>query len=304
MFNTNPKKLITYILSIITFLFVFSTNIVSAKELPTNNKALTVISKNLITNSESKETYYEGVEPGDKTSGFSNSYIPSKDSSSGRKKRSILSDSDDRFRVNNTTSFPHSAIASVETIWPYGIVTVGTAWMYGPNIAMTAGHNLYSDKYGGWPTEILIYPGRNDSSKPFGEVKAITIHVPESFTNNRDTNFDWGLIELDKNIGNETGYFGALWKLDSLNDTDITIAGYPAENYTQMWKMDGNILNSHEYKINYNIDTTGGQSGSPVYLTTDNYLSVAIHTNGDYLKRFNKGTRITKGIFDFMESFR
>ena len=301
MFKTKQKKFIASLLSMVMFLFTFSPSIVYAKEIPTDRKTMNVISKDLITNSESKEIYYEGVEPGDKTSGYSNAYIPEQKSNNNPKK-SIIG-TDDRFRVDDTTSFPYSAIASLRTVWPNGVVTVGTAWMYGPNIAMTAGHCLYANDLGGWPTEIIIYPGRNGSSMPFGETKAVKIHVPENFTKNHNMNFDWGLIELDKNIGNLTGYFGASWQLDSLNNIDVTISGYPGEKRKQMWQMNGSIFDMNEYKIQYTIDTTGGQSGSPVYLE-DDFLSVAIHTNGAYDKISNKGTRITKGIFDFMESFR
>ena len=301
MFKTKQRKITASLLSVVMFLFAFSTSIVSASELPSNSKAMSVVSKNLITGKEGKQTYFEGVEPGDKTSGYSNSFIPEQKPDKGPKK-SIIG-TDDRFRVDNTTSFPYSAIAYMEMTWANGASYIGSAWMYGPNVAMTAGHCLYSSEDGGWPEKVVIYPGRNGSSSPFGSANAVTIHVPENYANNGDTNFDWGLIELDKNIGTETGYFGASWQLDSLTGTNVSVTGYPGEKYRELWKMNDNIKSSRENKIEYTIDTTGGQSGCPVYLE-DDYLSVAIHTNGDFFKRSNKATRITKGIFDFMESFK
>lgn len=301
MFKTKQRKITASLLSVVMFLFMFSTSMVSAKELPTNCKAISIVSKNLITGKEGRQTYFEGVEPGGKTSGFSNAFIPEQEPG-GKSKRSILG-TDDRFKVDNTTSFPYSAIAHMEMKWPNGKRYVGSAWMYGPNVAMTAGHCLYSIDNGGWPQEIVIYPGRNGSSKPFGSVKAVTIHVPENYANSEDIDSDWGLIELDKNIGNETGYFGASWQLDSLAGTEVSVTGYPGEKSRQMWQMNGPIRSSREYKIDYIMDTTGGQSGCPVYLE-DDHISVAIHTNGAFDGISNKATRITKSIFDFMESFR
>ncbi|RXI42115.1 trypsin-like serine peptidase [Clostridium tetani] len=301
MFKTKQKKLIASLLSMVMLLFTCSTSMVSAKEVTTNRKAMTIISKNLVTNEESKQIYYEGVEPGDKTSGRSNPYIPPQKTDKGPKK-SIIG-TDDRFMIDDTTAFPYSAIAYMEMTWEDGARYIGSAWMYGPNIAVTAGHCLYSSKNGGWPKEVVLYPGRNESSSPFGSAKAVTIHVPENYANNGDTNFDWGVIELDKNIGNTTGYFGASWQLDSLNNTNVDVTGYPGEKHRQMWTMNGDITSSREYKIEYTIDTTGGQSGCPVY-SDDDHVSIAIHTNGDFFKRSNKATRITKGIFDFIESFR
>src|SRR3712207_9024886 len=73
---------------------------------------------------------------------------------------------------------------------------------------------------------------------------------------------------------------------------NVDITGYPGEKRRQMWKMNGHIEESFPNKIRYVIDTTGGQSGCPVYLKNGGYKSIAINTNGGYT--CNKATRITK----------
>eukprot|EP01084_Bolivina_argentea_P148081 258970_1 len=82
------------------------------------------------------------------------------------------------------------------------------------------------------------------------------------------------------------------------------IYGYPGEKNGQLWGMNGDIIILNEqYLISYNtIDTTGGQSGAPIFV---NGKIVGIHTNGDYLGvKENYGAMLTKQriqwIYDVM----
>jgi glutamyl endopeptidase len=55
-----------------------------------------------------------------------------------------------------------------------------------------------------------------------------------------------------------------------------------------------NLFNSiNNGRIDYDIDTIGGQSGCPVYLMKDSSQVVAIHKAYDPLKRLNFATMIT-----------
>lgn len=300
MFNLKRNRFLACILSVMMVLFACPLNMVSAKDLSDKVTPINILSKDLITGKESSNFYYEGIEKDDKAFGYSSCYVPENVAPKVDSK-SIIG-SDDRFRVKNTTTFPYSAICYVEMTWPDGARSIGSAWMYGPDVAVTAGHCLYSNRNGGWAKKIVVYPGRNGLKSPFGSAIGTTIYTPKNFTENRDTNFDWGLIKLDKSIGNTTGYFGAYWQAKSLKDMNVDITGYPGEKRRQMWKMNGHIEESFPNKIRYVIDTTGGQSGCPVYLKNGGYKAIAIHTNGGYT--CNKATRITKGIFDFIGQFR
>ena len=67
--------------------------------------------------------------------------------------------------------------------------------------------------------------------------------------------------------------------------------------------MNGKISSCTANKLSYTIDTTGGQSGSPVYKGSGkNTVSIGIHTNGS--NKVNKATRITKSMFDYFNKFR
>ena len=100
-------------------------------------------------------------------------------------------------------------------------------------------------------------------------------------TNSSNANYDYGLLELNKNIGTSTGYFGMHWTSSSLNGKSITVAGYPGSSIKirQLWKMNGKVASCNANKVYYSIDTEGGQSGSPVYWynSTYGYQGIAIH---------------------------
>jgi len=104
------------------------------------------------------------------------------------------------------------------------------------------------------------------------------------------------------------GYFGVDYSTPSGN-TAVVICGYPFEKNYQMWGMGGPIQNITTYEYYYEIDTTGGQSGSPIirpdYVGNGVYGSVlGIHTGygGDFAK--NRGVRITQSVAGFFSAYK
>ncbi|MDR2090232.1 MAG: trypsin-like peptidase domain-containing protein [Clostridiales bacterium] len=224
--------------------------------------------------------------------------------------------SDERTRINPTTSYPHSAVCFIKMTFPDGSVFRGTAWMYWNNIAITAGHCVYNEECGGWATSIQVIPGANETTTnaivaPFGSAMAINFWTSQAFINNQDTDYDYGVLVLDSDIGYSTGWFGTHTQGSSLVGETVTITGYPGEYTRQMWEMSGKIKTNSSYLLRYEIDTTSGQSGSPIYRysSTYGYQCLGIHTTGggSYLIIFfkrNHGTRITSSLYDFFASFR
>ena len=106
----------------------------------------------------------------------------------------------------------------------------------------------------------------------------LTLHTDTKYVKSENSNYDWGLLEFTSNIGSQTGYFGASWTTDSLVGTWVVLRGYPAEKSACLWTMSGKIATSGTFKLGYYIDSTGGQSGSPIYkVTNGNYQFVLLH---------------------------
>ena len=215
--------------------------------------------------------------------------------------RSII-ETDDRTQITNTSSWPYSAICYIEMEFPNGKNYIGSATMYDKNVAVTAAHCLYSEEDGGWATSVIVVPGMNGNNMPFGYAYATSISAPQGWTKSGSSDYDWGLIKLNTNMGEKTGYFGVYWALTSLNGSNVDITGYPGEKSRTLWKMNGNLTDSSTYRLSYTIDTTGGQSGCPVYWKdSSGHRIVGIHTLGS--SSVNSATRVTKSVFDAMMNF-
>ncbi|MDV2933732.1 trypsin-like serine peptidase [Enterococcus faecalis] len=230
-----------------------------------------------------------------------NSFVP-EGISKERSDRQIIG-ADTRTRITNTVSFPNSTIGKMVMTFPNGQTYVGTGWRYGNKVAITAGHCVYSKRDGGWARSVAFYPGKNDSSNPLGVYYATSLFTDTKYIATEDSNYDWGMLRFSSNVGYKTGYLGAEWSTGSQVGTTVTVRGYPGERQNQMWTSSGRITGSGSSKTNYSIDTTGGQSGAPVYrYSSGSYRALAIHTNS--YGSYNQGERIDRSLFNIMNSAR
>lgn len=77
--------------------------------------------------------------------------------------------------------------------------------------------------------------------------------------------------------------------------------------YFPMYSAGGDVVDVHMYRIDHLIDTTDGESGSPVYRY--NYsgyqweamaINVAGYAVNEYAPHVNYGCRITSELYDWM----
>lgn len=215
-----------------------------------------------------------------------------------RSARKILNKKDTRIRITNTTAFPNSAIGQIRVRFPNNKIVIGTAWLFGNKVAITAGHCLYSKADGGWAKSVIFYPGKNGNNTPFGSYTAKRFFVDKNYINQNSTvynsNFDWGMLRFDQNVGKKCGYFGA----KSLNKNQIgqvvTVRGYPGEKQNQLWTANGTVTGFNKRLLCYKVDITPGQSGSPVYQS--DYRAVAIHTSSPTNRPYNQGQHLDQSL--------
>ena len=118
--------------------------------------------------------------------------------------------SDGRTKITTTTTYLYFAILYIEISWPDGATGLETAFMIDDNLAATAGHCVYDASHGGWAESIKVWPGKKGYgilNNPYGTANATNFHTSIPWTENADSKYDWGLIELDENIGEDTGWF-------------------------------------------------------------------------------------------------
>lgn len=214
---------------------------------------------------------------------------------------------DDRVRINNTTTYPWRTICSLLITAKDGSRWIGTGWLVGPRTVITAGHVVYIHNRGGWVKSIEVIPGRNGASRPYGSCVATNFRSVKGWTKNNKRSHDYGAIILPKDcrFGDRVGYFGyANLNLTSLLNLKVNLSGYPGdkETGTQWWHARRVKLVTARTLV-YNIDTAGGQSGSPVWRLKDGKRHVVgIHTNG--ASSGNSATRITKPVFDNIKKWK
>lgn len=234
--------------------------------------------------------------------------------------------SDDRVKISDTTKLPYRFICSLMAFDKDEIpVSEGTAWLAGKNIAVTAGHNIYNGK--NEIGTIYIMPGENGEKFPYGKIKVTKVHVPAAFKEFKDQHpdamrpmYDFAILELEKPIGAEIGYFG----LATYNATDngvfdiyeneytVSITGYPGDDkykdlfYSSMARATGKCyFDSSDYRLYYHIDTTQGESGAPIYYREGSkFYVLGIHLAGKNPNGWNRGRLMTKALAQLIYSYR
>jgi glutamyl endopeptidase len=214
---------------------------------------------------------------------------------------------DERIRVTNTTVYPWRAICALGIIAANGRRFIGTGWMISPRTVVTAGHCVFLHEEGGWARSITVIPGCNDALEPFGSHVGTDLRSVTGWTSSKKREYDYGAIILPPSSrpGATTGTFGFATRTDSfLLNAALNLSGYPGDKGgRQQWFMAQRPKSVSERVITYNIDTMGGQSGSPVWvLENGQRYGVGVHTNGS--SSGNSATRIASGVFNNLSNWK
>lgn len=226
---------------------------------------------------------------------------------------------DGRIKVNATTAYPNRAIAYLLITWQNNAQGSCTGWFIGPNDVATAAHCIFNTASGaahGYAKSIVVYPGRNGASAPFGATTMKKKWVGPGWTTTGNPAYDYGVIQTTSALGNTVGWFGFRWQASNSFPGIYTIRGYPGDKPGgTMWTMNGAITGVNASRLWYSIDTFGGQSGSPVYhkfdgsdpgTTPECCYGIGFHTYGTSVPpNFgNSATRITQAVFNRLVSWK
>jgi len=186
----------------------------------------------------------------------------------------------------------------------------GSASVVAPNVLLTAGHCVYN---GGWSTNVAFYPSYPlppGTSFSYSYLAAWT-----AWTNNGTRAFDYGMIWIDNNPGDQVGWLGLLWNADTTGRVWDAV-GYPA---TPNPPFDGNTMDeaigtvassSTSGTIGLNNDNMEhGSSGGP-WITDWNgspreYANglQSFHINdGDFVEYGPYFTEDVKGLLDWISN--
>lgn len=215
---------------------------------------------------------------------------------------------DDRVQIGGTNAYPWRAHASLRITAADNSMWIGTGWFVGPRILVTAGHVVYIKNSGvpgrdGWVKSMVVMPGRNGATLPYGSATSSRFWTVTGWANNGDDEYDYGAIILREPLGSKTGWFG-FGNWSNLDGVGANISGYPGDKPTgTQWYAGRSVDSATSRKVFYDIDTAGGQSGSAVYRFHDRgRYGVAIHAYGG--ATVNSGTRINAAVFNNIKAWR
>lgn len=204
---------------------------------------------------------------------------------------------DDLVRTN-----PWRQICALRITSPSGVAYVGTAWFIAPSVLATAGHCVFLREDGGFAASIEVIPGLAGAMEPYGRVSATRYACVDGWRDTGGRDFDYGVIYLDgSDLGTRVGNFA----VETAPDADLVgavcrISGYPydRDDATRQYYHERPLLSVTPTRLNYDIDTFGGQSGSPIWLQVAGRgaVAVGIHTTGTATG--NSGTRISDAVLD------
>jgi len=236
--------------------------------------------------------------------------------------------------MSNVTGSAGSSYArkNAKLVMKYTTDTGGTAWyvcsgsMQDAEVVLTAGHCVFSREANimDWADEIWVYPGWDGvgststatTIENYGYGVGTNFSAWTSWTQNGETNFDVGLIRIERAVGMITGDWGWAWgqSCASIQGRTTYNLSYPAENCPDTGYHNGRRLfqwggsvDDCDVNNKLHLVTTGGcfdalwggSSGSAMYYVDTNRYALAVASTSN---RFDSAyyARLWEGMVDYM----
>jgi V8-like Glu-specific endopeptidase len=186
---------------------------------------------------------------------------------------------DERIQIKPTTSQPYRWICHIR-IQTGNKRYIGSGFLVNipgstTGCILTAGHNLWMETRRYADSLEVTFPGRDviNISEPTNRASRLHYIVSPQYKQRFDRYHDYGVIILPGYQRKGFGYSAVITDAD-LKAATAVVFGYPGDKLQNtMWGTGGKFSTVEQMQLRYTLDTAGGQSGCPVYIWYEGYVS-------------------------------
>ena len=171
--------------------------------------------------------------------------------------------------VVDTTTYPARAVGTL-TFVQGGEAGACTGFMIDANTVLTAAHCVHQgggDVDSAWSTDLVFNPGQNGETTPYRTCNGTGAHAPDGWLVDGLEASDYGVVQLDCNIGRRVGWFGLTLsgQGNGLVGRLAQVRSYPTDLAGQQDAARGRIRATNPKMLFHDAPTAPGSDGAPVF---------------------------------------
>jgi VWFA-related protein len=218
---------------------------------------------------------------------------------------SVIGGTDDRARVTNTQAYPHRAIGFLNSSGGRA-----TAFVVSPYAALTNGHVVWNDRNREFSSNLEVAPGQFESGgqvfSPYGRRTAVRLATNPGWVATGKIQYDYGATFFDQPFSGLSTFMPLAFDVKPAVGAEVRVAGYPGSvrgTATQSQWLDADkVVSVLGRLLRYKVDTSPGNSGSPVWqvLPGGQVRAIAVHSTGDLTNSGNSAARLVAENFELI----